>query len=349
MNILVVIGSLNYGGAEKQAVQDANLLAKTHCVWLVCFQKGPLFDSLNKTVHFISIKERNYLLRAWTLSKIIKKNKIDIVHASLFAAMISSGISRLLARFRLFWHFHSHEYQMPFFIRILFQRLGISFLIEKMLFVNNELLIFYKSRFHFPSHKLGVLYNCTIPSDSISGKEINEFVTIGYTGRLVELKRVEYLLELAEFLISKTFNSFKILIVGDGEQRVPLESKIKELGLGRYFKFTGFQKDTSYWYNQMEIFTLPSKEECLSMVTIDAGAHGIPAVAFDVGGNSEIIMHGETGYIVNSKEEFFQRIYQLAINIELRKSLGKSGMLHCRYKFGEEKHLKDIYQLYNID
>jgi len=277
MNILIVVSSLNYGGAEKQAVLDANMLSDTHNVFLGCFKKGPLLESLNKNVDLVLIRKDNYLLTSVRLAKIIKRNKIEVIHASLFASMVTSVLASLfISKIIIVWHFHSHEYDLPALNGNLYKWMSRFPGIKKILFVNNELRSFLTERFKLPISKTGILYNTTSIKQPLKTKTEGDECIIGYIGRLVELKRVNLLIGCAEYLLQKGFDNFQILIIGDGQERLNLEELTKKNDLNKVVKFKGFQSDTERYYNDMHVFALPSDEECLSMAAIDAGVKGIP-------------------------------------------------------------------------
>ncbi|MFZ2339153.1 MAG: glycosyltransferase family 4 protein [Bacteroidales bacterium] len=346
-NILIMISSMKTGGAEKQAVLDANILSEKNNVFLAYFKKGPLEGLINGRVKQIQIKKGNYSLTALRLRKVIRANNIDIIHASLFASMVISALSSIFSRTNVIWHFHSHEYNLPLINCQIYKWLGKLPSVKKILFVNSELKTYMTSRFKFSDSKTGLLYNTSSFNPSLKSKSEKKLCSIGYIGRLVALKRVDWLIECAVFLLDKGYTGFKMVITGDGPERTNLEKLTGECNVGNFVKFTGFQSDTEMYYDGMDIFALPSGEECLSMAAIDAGVKGIPIVAFDVGGNSEIIDSGETGFIVTTKEEFFEKIYYLAENKITREQMGDAAYSYCSDKFGKEKHMARLDALHS--
>jgi glycosyltransferase involved in cell wall biosynthesis len=217
----------------------------------------------------------------------------------------------------------------------------------KICFVNHELIKYFQGRgFNFPRNKIKLLYNNSTIHSPIEKNEKNGGIIIGYVGRLVALKRVEYLIELAKYLVKNKFIDFNIQIVGDGDQRNLLEQEVSKKELKDYISFAGFQKDIEKFYIGFDLFVNPSQEECLSIALIDAGICGIPSVAFNVGGNNEIIIDSQTGYIVNTKEEFFEKIISLVKDKSLREKMGKKAKEHCINNFSAEVHLKQLENLY---
>jgi len=348
MNILIIISSLSFGGAEKQAVADANLLCKEHKVLLVSFISGPLKEQLNKKVIYFYLKKGNYINTAHRLAKLAKKNEIQIIHSSLFAPMNISALTGFFTKVNVIWSFHSHEYEIPLKSKFSYKIFSRLPWIKKILFVNVELETFFLKRFKLPAEKTVVLFNSTKftkPKAKVINNNMNIF-NIGYVGRLVKLKRVHYLIELADYLVKNKIGDFNIQIIGDGPEKQNLKEFTRKLYLEKKIIFHGFKTDTETYYETFDLFINPSEEECLSLALIDAEIKGIPSIAFDVGGNNEIILNNKTGYIVATKEELFDKTIQLYRNVALRLKLGKQAILHCDKNFSEDAHLENLLNIY---
>lgn len=336
MNILILISSLEIGGAEKQAVIDANLLAEDNEIYFGYFKDGSLITQLHPKVKLIKIKKSGYLKTAIRLKQILKEKDIRIIHASLFASMIISSIASLLTKVIVVWHFHSHEYDAETKSNLSFKIISKLPGVKKIFFVNKELIEYFKTRrFNFSANKTEVLYNSTDFAIIPKKKTNNKNIVIGYVGRLVSLKRVEMLVELADYLTKKTITNFEIRIIGDGPDRTYLEELTLKSKLDNYIKFLGFKTNIEEVYSEFDIFILPSKEECLSIALIDAGTSGIPSIAFDVGGNNEIILHEKTGFIIISKEDLFIKAEMLINDAKMRLEYGNQAKLHCTKLFSK--------------
>ena len=347
MKILILNWSYLHGGAEKQAISDASLLADEHDVTLLTFNRGPLEDLVKLPVNKINTEFKSYWSAIRTVVKVIKDTDADVIHASLFAPMVVAAIAAFFTGRKVIWHFHSHESDIPWRSRIAFRWLAYLPSVRKVLFVNHELMKYF-SPYGFPSKKTNVLYNHSeLTPDEEVVKNTTGILQIGYLGRVVGLKRVQLLPELAQYLYRKGFLNFRIHIVGDGEALDEVKTAVIQSGLSEYFIFHGFQSQVKEYYRLFDFFVNPSSEECLSIAMIDAGMSSLPIVAFDVGGNNEIVVHGKTGYIVNTKDEFFNRCYDLAINEAERASMGWQAALHCKALFSKERHLADIENLYS--
>ena len=338
MNILILVSSLDVGGAEKQAVNDANMFCDKNNTHLLVFSGGMLKDKLSAKVKYLIIKKSGYLETSKRIANYIIENKIEIIHASLFAPMIIGALASLRTKIPIFWTFHSHEYDIPIKSKIAFILLSRYKRLKNIFYVNNELMHFFEERLKLPTKKSMILYNSTdLKLSKENGRGLNkEIIRIGYVGRLVELKRVHFLLELAIFLKENKISNFSVDIYGDGESRKELENLSLKYKLKDVVVFHGFTADLEQAYNTFDIFVNPSREECLSIATIDAGIMGKPKIVFDVGGNNEIVIHNKTGFVINTKKELFKKTEELLLDSKKRTSFGKNAIYHCESNFSKE-------------
>jgi glycosyltransferase involved in cell wall biosynthesis len=109
--------------------------------------------------------------------------------------------------------------------------------------------------------------------------------------RLVYKNGVDTLIDSAEIAIKKN-PRLVFLVIGKGPDFDEVKAKIAQLGIGNNFRLTGFVSDGDlpFYYNAADFFVLPSKSgEGLPLVALEAMACGLPVVATNVGGISEII------------------------------------------------------------
>lgn len=350
-NYLFIISSLHFGGAETQTVADANMLAESgtaNSIHLLYFSDGPLSNRLNPSIHKVLFSKTNYFTTAYQLAKYTADHKIDIIHAALFAPMITAALASLWSKAKIIWHFHSHEYDMPFKSKMAFKYLARLPQVKSILFVSEELRTYFLRKLNLPEHKLETLYNhseITILPTNIT--PINK-VHIGFIGRVIPIKRIELLIQLAQFLLNNKKNeAFLIHIVGDGSALNQLKRQVEEAGLNPFFVFHGFQNKVADYYSRFDIFINPSSEECLSIAMIDAAMYGLPIVAFNVGGNSEIVEHSHTGFIVDDISAFNRNTLELINDLNLRKEQGLKARNKASTYFGIENHKKKLLSIYN--
>lgn len=342
MNILILVSSLNFGGAEKQAVLDANMLCSSTNVYLGMFQDGDLRKLLDEKVKVVEFKKENYLSTAGKLASFIKEKDIAVVHNHLYAPMIISALASLKVKVPVLWHFHGHHFEV--------RRLPLNILsklptVKQTIFVCAALARYFEDQYWFPKKKIKVLYNSSQIQRHPEMKPNDDIIRIGFIGRVVKLKRIQFHIAVAEYLKQQGINNFEVMIVGDGPERESMETLAKEKGVDDKVKFLGFRTDIENLYNQFDLFVLPSDEEALSLALIDAGRCGMPSLAFNVGGNKEIILDGETGYIVKSLDDLKEKVALLCKDPELRKTMGEKAEKHTAI-FSEENHLQSLLNLY---
>ena len=129
--------------------------------------------------------------------------------------------------------------------------------------------------------------------------------------------------------------SARFLFVGGGDEENALRGKARTLGIEPYVVFAGYKKDIQRYFEIMDVSVLTSFSEGLSLTLLESMACGIPVVATRVGGNPELVVEGETGYLVPVKDErmLVDRIVQLLSNPELRRSMGAEGKMRVERKF----------------
>ena len=152
--------------------------------------------------------------------------------------------------------------------------------------------------------------------------------------RFSKTKRIDILLSAMSKVLGE-YPSCKCVIVGKGRLEQELKDQAKELGISDSIRFTGYMEQVSPYYEAADIFVLSSLREGLPLVLLEAMAHGLPCIATDIAGNAEVIVHGETGLIVEpgNSEELAKAILNLLMNKELRCAMGINGKKRVEQHF----------------
>jgi glycosyltransferase involved in cell wall biosynthesis len=154
-------------------------------------------------------------------------------------------------------------------------------------------------------------------------------------------KRIDVLLD-AFCIVSKNHPSAKCVIVGAALSSGPLESKLRtqavELGLASKVIFTGHVSDVRPYLEVADLFVMSSDKEGLPLSLGEAMAYGVPCIATDVGGNKEIVSHGQTGLLVKprSPEQLAEAIEYLLAHPEERCRMGANGLRCVQEHFNIE-------------
>jgi len=353
MKILIIVDSLKYGGAEKQAVIDANSLIDCgHHVTIAYYKKGDLMKLLAKGVNQYQIKSKNLSLASLQIFFHLLLNRYDIVHSHMFWAEIISALPGKLTGHRVVFNEHGLELWRRWY-HILIMKFASLFAdkiitsceatkevrIKRGKLNKNKLLTIYNS-FNIIKEEKREIY---IP-DFLNKKE--NFI-IGFVGRFNQVKRLEIFIDVAEYL-RNVIPKFKIVLVGDGKEKDKINREIENKNLGRYFYLPGYILNIGQYYKEFDVFVLPSIREACSIALLEAGASGIPAIAFDVGGNPEIIKDGITGFIIpnNDIALLIRKIIYFYKNNQKRYKMGLVARNYIKNKFSEAKRLYKLTNLY---
>lgn len=147
-------------------------------------------------------------------------------------------------------------------------------------------------------------------------------------GRLTYQKGFDMLIDAAK-IVFKRKKDWKLIIVGDGEDKGLLLSQICENQLEEFISILPPTQDITKYYKIAGLYVLPSRFEGFGLVLIEAQSFGIPCVSFDCcSGPSEIIDDNSTGYLVtpNDVEKLAEKLLLLMDNKEKRKVFSQNAL-----------------------
>jgi len=171
-------------------------------------------------------------------------------------------------------------------------------------------------------------------------------LVVGTAGRLTPVKGQRYLIEAARKIVDvKPDTTFVFL--GDGELLNELKNMAFRLGIRENVKFLGWRPDVAEVMSTFDIFVLPSLNEGMGRVLVEAMAMGKPIVASDVGGIADLVVDGKNGFLVPAAdvEIMVVRINDLLESAEKRKKMGENGKSRSA-NYSSNLMVKNIDQLY---
>jgi glycosyltransferase involved in cell wall biosynthesis len=175
-------------------------------------------------------------------------------------------------------------------------------------------------------------------------------VTVLFVGRLVDWKAVDILIEA----VHRCENvNLQLKIVGDGPELAKLQQFTDQLAMKNvtFCGYVPFAKISTY-YDEADVFALPSVRECGGAVVLEAMSRGLPVVATNWGGPADYISP-QTGFLVDPEsreamvEGFKVRLLQLAENAELREQMGVAAIAHVKSNFMWDDKVDQIIDLYH--
>lgn len=111
-------------------------------------------------------------------------------------------------------------------------------------------------------------------------------------------------------------------------------------------KIISFQKDADKFLKGSDVFVCPFVEPHFSRGIIEASAFSLPTIGANIGGVDESVVHGKTGFLYNSEEEFSKYVAELSRDKESRKMMGKEAYQFACDNFNMVNNLKETYNLY---
>ncbi|MCS6831791.1 MAG: GT4 family glycosyltransferase PelF [Armatimonadota bacterium] len=156
----------------------------------------------------------------------------------------------------------------------------------------------------------------------------------GIVSMLRPEKNVSLFLKAAQHVLA-AIPQAKAFVVGDGVQRAELEQMATQLHIQQQTVFTGVLEQIPAVWRTMDVAVLTSRVEGLPNVLIEAAACGVPAVSTDVGAVRDVVLDGETGYVVPLPDEhaLAERILYLLEHPDERKRMGEHARQHAEAHF----------------
>lgn len=355
-----LITSLDYGGAEAQLVHlAAQFKARGWDIRIISIMPPRAFvDELNSSgipVVSLGVKGKNPLtiLRAYIrLLRILRSSSPQILHCHLVHANLLGRVTRLL-------------YHVPVLISTI-QSINEGGRLREIAYRLSDPLTDLTAicsrvaaeRFirisAVPEHKLRVIPNGVDttkfrPSPEIRAHQrqdlnLDERFTWLAVGRLMAPKDYPCLLQ-AFARVSPRYPDAILLIAGQGSLRPVLEVLADKLGLGERVRFLGLRRDVPGLMNAADAYVMSSAWEGMPLVLLEASAAGLPIVATDVGGNREVVVDGESGFLAppqNPDALAGSMLQMMALPDAERRRMGEAGRKHIMEHYSLE-HIVDTW------
>jgi glycosyltransferase involved in cell wall biosynthesis len=170
---------------------------------------------------------------------------------------------------------------------------------------------------------------------------------VGSIGRLNVVKDYGTLIGAFKEIL-KTHPTANLVIAGDGPEREKLQELTASLGITEKVFLLGERSDVGELLEQFDLFVLTSLTEGFSVALVEAAWSGLPIVATDVGGNSEIIQDGITGYLTKPKNvyDIQTKIKKLLDDEQLRNQFGLVARKRAEANWTLELMLKRYQSVY---
>lgn len=352
--------SMEVGGIETLIYEFVNRLNGKGFLPSICVLRGG--GSLEKRlksegiqVYDIKKREGIDLSLIPRLRKILIQRGIRILHTNNYSALLYGVLAaRCIKGLK---HIHTEHSNVDRKRRYWTERV-LSYFTDNIVCVSDDVKKSMVNNQGILPERLTVIYNgvdterfCSDPNKKEAYREKlcikQDAPVVGIVARLTPVK--DHLTLLKAFsMLSKGIPEAVLLIVGDGQLKSVLVRQAHEMGLNNNVIFLGERQDIPELLNTMDVFVLSSLSEGHNIGLLEAMATRLPVVATNVGGNSEVIVEGATGYLVppQNPEELGGKIKVLLQDENLRLKMGSEGTKRVMEYFDLNMMIKAYQELY---
>lgn len=179
---------------------------------------------------------------------------------------------------------------------------------------------------------------------------LSDEVAIALIGRFAPIKNHEMFFDVVEEVLSKTNKKVRFYVVGDGTEREYIEERTEKINQtnAETVVLTSWIKDIGSFNAAMDIVCMTSLNEGTPVSLIEAQAANIPVISTDVGGVRDVVIDGETGFIVPSKDvsAFSEKLLKLIEDEKKRLEMSQNGWTFVKDKFHYKTLVKNMEQIY---
>jgi GalNAc-alpha-(1->4)-GalNAc-alpha-(1->3)-diNAcBac-PP-undecaprenol alpha-1,4-N-acetyl-D-galactosaminyltransferase len=337
--IALVISSLGRGGAERVAVDLCGFLARSGRDVSVLTLSGDdddaydlpasvdrrrmeirrdaksKFQSIRFTIRHLTEMRRNIL----SLKPDIVLSLLEQTNIRTIACLVGSGIPVLISE--RVHPGHSPVPRLWAFLRRIFYRFASALIVQ-----NDSIADWFRKS--VPTRRLVTIPNAVRDSAFLGDRRgrASERIILG-VGRLVKQKGFDLLLRA--FAKAKLADDgWRIVILGEGEDREALAQLSNDLGILKFIETPGHVTNVSDWISRSSIFALPSRYEGFPNALLEAMQLGTACVSFDCpSGPGDLIANGVNGLLVSpgDVDALSEALRNLAVDAPLRERLAREA------------------------
>ena len=353
--VLFLITKSNWGGAQRYVYDLATLLPSDRYDTVVALGgEGALYELLLERgykVHVLKSLKRDIsffdeLRSFFELLAIIREERPDILHVNSSKAGALGALAGRLSRVRKIiftahgWAFNEDRtnWQKTVFKIIHWMTVLLS---HRTIAVSQGLKA--ELTWPFAQKRMTVVHPGRTTVDAKNKEDARGILEMKVTntqGRLIDYHNDVWVGTIAELhpikrlnrainavsALTKEFPKLRYIIIGDGQLREELSQQVTDLGLQEHVFFTGAVAEAARYASAFDLFILPSRSEAFGYVLIEAGQAGVPVIATNIGGITDIVDDGVNGLLVppDNTPALTQAMRTLIVDEHLRHALSEA-------------------------
>ncbi len=359
VNICHIVSGDLWAGAEvmmysllKELTKYPNIRSSA-----IVLNDGRLANELQKLgipLHLVNESKTTFLRTFLDIKKVLTETSPDIIHShrykeNLIACLASKtgkGV-QLIATQHGMPEVYGGKNNLKHRLVSKLNFLMLSKCFNHTVAVSKDIQMTFVSHYGFSEDKVKMIHNGVEVPQALSAKHGNGLFVIGSSGRFFPVKDYPLMVEIAHKISKKTDN-IRFELAGDGPERAKIQSLIKRYGLENNFILRGFVENMAPFYQGLDLYLNTSLHEGIPMGVLEAMAHGLPVVAPNVGGLSEIVKDGKDGYLVKGRnpEEFTEKCLRIYENTGFRQQMKVAAKDKVLKEFSIEQMAQKYFELY---
>jgi glycosyltransferase involved in cell wall biosynthesis len=358
LGVMQITDSLDVGGAERVAVNYANLLPRDRFASVLCTtrKEGPLASLVSPHVARVALGRRSRfdLPPLRMLREFIAANDIQIIHAHSSALFVALAASLLRSRVAIVWHIHHPHHvneDSPWVYRLATRR------VAAVVAVSQPVADWAERRVWVSPDRVLYMPNFSLTAGAAAGGELDVPELPGQKGRRIAClanlrpqKDHATLLRAMAILVRRVPDAHLLLIGGGSDEsyRTAVQEQIVRDRLTGHVSLLGQRLDVAAILRGCDIGVLSSHIEGFPLVLVEYGHAGLPVVATRVGQCADVLDNGDSGLLVDRQrpDQLADAMASLLDSEGRRSALGETLQRRVRDRYGSGPILDQICRLY---
>lgn len=366
------------GGAERQLMRNVHAIDASRFENLLCCVEQPRDLALEAAEEGIGVSSLDcrgkpqWPRAIYRLCRLVRSQKIDLIHTSLFEADIIGGIAGRLCGVpvistlcniggepeRLLDNPGVNRLKLTATTKLWGMTLRSCH--QNCIAISDAVKESAVNTYGVPDDRIAVIYRSLEPSWNapeaaeearVLRRELrldDAYPILLNVARHYPQKGQKYLIQAMPEILQE-FPRASLLMVGDGPLRQSLATLAQELGVEEHVCFLGRRSDVRYLLELCDVFVFPSLFEGLGGALVEATGAGKPCVASRVGPIPEVVEDKRSGILVPSQspEALAEAIVHLGQDPSMAKAMGQRGKQVAAEKFSIERNIKFLEELYD--
>ena len=356
IRVCQVLHGIVGGGSEQVVLNYCSRMRDIHFDLLYQYEPNPqILERFNEAgINCVQIPDKVHhpLKHLWTMFKIFRQGKYDVVHCHLdwflnsyvcFIAMLA-GVKKRIA--------HHHQAYSKWNLLCSVMRIPCKLFATHWLACGEAAAIDGWGKNAVAKGKVTILPNAIDPErfkfSEFARKEIrtkygikNDDFVIGLVGRFYPQKNHDFLIDVFAEVRKQKINA-KLLLLGDGPLQDKIRQKVESLGLAEAVVFARLQKDPAPFYSAMDVFAFPSLWEGLPLTLVEAQYSGLPCVVSENITRESAITDNVFSLPIDNARPWCEKLSFLSVVSDRKHPLIKIERFDIRMCY---KTLESLYQV----